>query len=346
MPALPKKYLIVQTAFIGDVILATPLAEALHRLGPCEVHFMAIPAARNLLENNPHVQKVLIYDKRGKHRGLRGMAQQVRLLRRDRYHAAFVPHRSLRSALLVALARIPNRIGFNNSAGAFLFTRKVNYLRKHEVDRNLDLLRPLGNKPRGLKPKVVWDAGDALHVHQMTKAVPADRSWIAFASGSVWATKRWPAERYGELAHRLIRDFGVSVFLIGGEMDRELCNRIQAMAGEGCINTAGMLTLRQSAALLDRCEVLVSNDSAPVHLAVATRCKVIAIFGPTAPDFGFAPFGEGHEIVERKLACRPCSIHGSHRCPIGTHACMMEIQVGEVLERVEKLLVIIRETVA
>jgi heptosyltransferase-2 len=98
------------------------------------------------------------------------------------------------------------------------------------------------------------------------------------------------------------------------------------------------LTLRQSAALLDRCELLVSNDSAPTHLGVATKCRVLTIFGPTVPRFGFAPYGAGHEVIEKNLPCRPCSVHGSQECPLGTHACMLEISVDEVVARVLSML--------
>jgi heptosyltransferase-2 len=117
-----------------------------------------------------------------------------------------------------------------------------------------------------------------------------------------------------------------------------LCQNIQTRAGAHCHNMAGSLTLRQSAALLDRCEVLVSNDSAPTHLGVATKCRVLTIFGPTVPHFGFAPLGTGHEVIEKNLKCRPCSMHGQQKCPLGTHACMLEIKVEEVLARVQNML--------
>ncbi|MDZ7266626.1 MAG: lipopolysaccharide heptosyltransferase II [candidate division KSB1 bacterium] len=336
LPNPVRKVLIVQTAFLGDVILATPLVEAAHHVfAPCEVHFMVIPAAANALERHPGITRLVIFDKRGSQRGPAALWQLVRELRRENYAVAVVPHRSLRSALLVWLARIPLRIGFVRSAGARLFTHRVPYRETHEVERNLDLLRPFGVLPKALAPRVPWDEADAAVVAEMIGDCGTGRRWYALAPGSVWATKRWPADRFAQLARALIADHHALVFLVGGESDAELCAGIQAQAGAHCRNLAGRLTLRQAAALLDRCTLLVSNDSAPAHLGVATRCRVLTIFGPTVPRLGFAPYGAGHGVIEKNLACRPCSTHGSRRCPLGTHACMLEISVAEVLARVK-----------
>ena len=332
-----KKLIIIQTAFIGDVILATPLAQAVHELlAPCEVHFMVIPAAANLLEKHPQIARVWIYDKRGKQRGLRGLWALARQLRRENFTHALVPHRSVRSALLVWLAGIPVRIGFNRSAGAFLFSQKVVYTEKHEVERNLDLLRALVPHVPSSKPAIHWDKNDEARVALLKKE--AARTKIALAPGSVWATKKWPEARFVALAQKLITATHAEIFLLGGKADAALCARIQQGVGAQCINTAGQLSLRQSAALLNDCAVLVSNDSAPTHLGVATNCRVLTIFGPTVPRFGFAPYGVGHRVIERELSCRPCSAHGTRTCPIGTHACMQEIDVEEVFKSIVAML--------
>jgi heptosyltransferase-2 len=327
-----KKILIVQTAFIGDVILATPLAEAVQQVFPgSKIDFIAIPAAANLLEKNKFINRVVIFDKHGRQRGLLALSRLAKSLEQEQYEVALVPHRSLRSALLVRLAKIPQRLGFDCSAGKWFFTRRVPYRQKHEVERNLDLLRVLDNNFATPSPKIFWDKSDRQIVEPFLHHGQAAKWRCALAPGSVWATKRWPAERFVELAKKLIAETGAFVYLIGGGSDRELCAAIADEIGGNCLNVAGELSLRQSAALLDRCQILVSNDSAPTHLGVATRCKVITIFGPTVPAFGFAPFGEGHLVIEKKLPCRPCSSHGGQRCPIGTHACMQELSVEEVL---------------
>jgi heptosyltransferase-2 len=344
-----KRVLIVQTAFIGDVILATPLAEAVQRRFPgSRVDFVAIPAAANILEKNPFVDRVVIFDKRGRQRGLIALLKFAANLRNEQYDLALVPHRSLRSALLVWLAKIPQRIGFNRSSAlaGWLFTARVPYRQKHEVERNLDLLRALNGAVPTPSPKIIWDETDTRIVDGFCGENKNGKWFCALAPGSVWATKRWPAERFAALARRLIAETGARIFLIGGPSDAELCARLAREIGGACINTAGKLTLCQSAALLDRCRILVSNDSAPTHLGVATKCKVITIFGPTVPAFGFAPFGDGHAVIEKNLPCRPCSSHGGKRCPIGTHACMLEISVEEVFSRVLVLRMLASDSVS
>jgi heptosyltransferase-2 len=331
-----KKILIVQTAFIGDVVLATPLAEAAQQMFPgSRIDFLVIPAAANLLEKNPFIRRVLLFDKRGRQRGVAALWRMAARLKQEQYDLALVPHRSLRSALLVWLAKIPQRIGFDRNTGAWLFTTRVPYRQKHEVERNLDLLHVLKGASSIPSPKIIWDGTDTQIVDSFWGDNIKGKWFCALAPGSVWATKRWPAERFIELARRLIAETGARIYLIGGQSDAEVCSCLEREIGEACTNTAGKLTLRQSAALLDRCQILVSNDSAPTHLGVATRCKVITIFGPTVPAFGFAPFGDGHAVVEKNLSCRPCSSHGSRSCPLGTHACMWEIGVDEVLQRIK-----------
>jgi heptosyltransferase-2 len=163
---------------------------------------------------------------------------------------------------------------------------------------------------------------------------------VALAPGSIWATKRWPAAHFVGLA-KLLVDAGWALALIGGTQDRSLCDQISdAVGGKHALNAAGALNLLQSAELIRRSDALVSNDSAPMHLASAMRVPVVALFGPTIPGFGFAPLGPRDIVVERRsLSCRPCSIHGGTKCPIGTFECMIAISPGEVFRAVESLLV-------
>jgi heptosyltransferase-2 len=154
---------------------------------------------------------------------------------------------------------------------------------------------------------------------------------IALAPGTVWNTKRWPAERFAELARKLDGE-GYTVALVGGAEDRPLCDAIVSAAAPARIFTAaGALSLLRSAELIRRCQLLVSNDSAPMHLGVAVGTPVVALFGATVPEFGFAPYGPKDLVVEiRGLSCRPCSSHGGARCPINTFDCMLRISADRV----------------
>jgi heptosyltransferase-2 len=153
--------------------------------------------------------------------------------------------------------------------------------------------------------------------------------FAALAPGSVWGTKRWPF--YAELAMMLDR----GSVIVGGQDDVPLANTIVAATSGRAISAAGALSLRSSAALIQRASVLVTNDSAPLHLATAVGTPVVALFGPTVPEFGFGPRGADDVTLERGgLECRPCSRHGPDICPLGHHRCMRELSVEVVAQAV------------
>ncbi len=337
------KILIFQTAFLGDVILTLPLVQILHRKFPeAEIDFVTTPRAAEILRGHRDIHSVIVYDKRKTQRGIRGMRAISRLLKKTGYDVAIVPHRSLRSALVVYWSKIPERIAFSTSAGKRLFTEKVQYKKElHEVERNLEFLSALGIQRADKElPSLYPSAEDisAVDRYFLDEKILARGGLVAIAPGSVWNTKRWLPERFSELC-LMLSGGGIEIVLIGGKEDRELCAEIKNAAGtERVHSAAGKFSILQSAELIRRCDVLISNDSAPLHLAVAMRTPVIAIFGATSPAFGFAPYGERDIIVERNdLDCRPCSIHGGDKCPIGTFDCMVGISAKRVYEEVWKV---------
>ncbi len=338
------RILIVQTAFLGDVVLTLPLVQVVRQFFAfSQVDLVVVPRAADLVRTHPDIHQLIEYDKRGADRGLSGFLKVLRRIRSQKYALALVPHRSLRSALLVALAGIPLRIGFDRSAGRWLFSKTVRYRQDlHEIERNISLLEAIGIHH---------------HARELPKLFPADRDiqrvdkllfdlellnpqqLVAIAPGTVWNTKRWLKERYAELAARLA-DERYEVLLIGGEEDEALCREIKELSGSSRVySTAGALSTLQSAELLRRCKVLITNDSAPLHFAVAVGTPVVAIFGATVPEFGFAPYGKHDTVVETLgLPCRPCSIHGGRECPMKTFECMNAITVEKVYRRVEEVL--------
>jgi len=339
----PQNILVVQTAFLGDVILTLPLVQVAKKVYPdAHVDFIAIPRTAPVLRNHPAIREVIEFDKREKDAGIGGLVRLARRLREKHYDVALVPHRSLRSALLVRFAGIPARVGFDRSAGRWFLTSVVPHRGNlHEVERNLKLLDALGTTWRGKElPSLYPSSLDKKAVDEVLRALKIpDPSLAAVAPGTVWNTKRWPKERYAELVGRFAGD-GISVVLVGGPEDRDLCEEIlrEGSPNARVHNVAGRFTLLQSAELLRRARFLVCNDSAPLHLAVAMRTPVVAIFGATIPEFGFAPYGERDVVVQTNgLACRPCSIHGGDRCPIETFVCMRNIASNSVYAHARRL---------
>jgi heptosyltransferase-2 len=338
------KILVIQTAFIGDVILTTPLFRTLKEgLAEAWVTAVVVPSCRDILEGNPHVDEIVAYDKRRDNRGVRGFCRILDRVRRGMFDLTVVPHRSLRSALLARLAGIPRRVGFDRSAGAFLFTDVVRYRTDaHEVDRNLDLVHPLGIEERNVQPEIFPGKADEEVVSSLLREVGCDDRYplVAIAPGSVWSTKRWLPERFAGLADWLTTAYNATIVFVGGSGDVDLCQMIvEMMKGKGAISVAGRLSLRTSAALLARCHLLISNDSAPVHLASAVGTPTIALFGPTVPMFGFGPLAPRSAIVEVKgLPCRPCGTHGGNACPAGHFRCMRDLTVEMVRGEIEGVL--------
>jgi heptosyltransferase-2 len=324
--------LVIQTAFLGDVVLTTPLLAALaQRHGPVDV--VTTPAAAPLVETHPSVRQVIPYDKRGRDRGLTGLLALVRRLAAARYEAAYLPHRSLRSAALAFLARVPRRVGFADG-WPLLYTEVRRRSRSgHEIDRLLGLA---GAPAASLPPQLYPQPEDERIVDACLTDAEIAGDFVALAPGSIWGSKRWPY--YEELASRLADRLAVVV--VGGVEDAEFGRSIAAAvkrAGGRVLDACGRLTLLQSAALIGRARVLVTNDSAPLHFASALGTRVVALFGPTVPEFGFGPIGAGDlALGVTGLVCRPCSDHGPPECPLGHHRCMRELQVATVVTALEE----------
>lgn len=319
--------LVIQTAFLGDVILTTPLLSVLaERHGPVDV--VTTAAAASLLEDHPAVRTVVRYDKYGSDRGWRGFRRVAGVLRKQGYRQVYLPHRSLRSAALALWSGAAERIGFGDSPAAFSYTRRMTRPRSgHEVER----LLALAGAATGPSPRVslTLSAADHAAADAWLTSNGVGPRFAALAPGSIWGTKRWPY--YAELASVLDR----TTVIVGGPDDVPLADAVVAAAAGRVVSAAGALSLRGSAALIQRASVLVTNDSAPLHLATAVGTPVVAVFGPTVPEFGFGPRGaDDVALGHAGLPCRPCSRHGPQTCPLGHHRCMRELPVEIVAQAV------------
>jgi heptosyltransferase-2 len=317
--------LVVQTSFLGDMVLTTPLLAYLAALSAVDV--VCTPAASVLLENHPAVREVIVYDKRGRDRGTVGAIRLAMRLREKPYDAAYLAQGSVRSGAIAFMARIPERVGFVTSAGRWFYTTRVIPIdNMHHTARLLalgtrDPLRDVSHaeiRPRlypGERERIAVD--DVLGTN-MTSGEPL----VVMAPGSVWATKRWP---YFPALATMLRD-SARIAIVGTEADRPLALEIVAATKGQAIDATGRLSLLASAELIGRAALLVTNDSAPLHLASAMNTPTVAVFGPTVPEFGFGPLAERSAVAGHdSLTCRPCDRHGPQRCPLGHWRCMREI---------------------
>ena len=326
--------LVIQTAFLGDVVLTTPLLTALAaRHGPVDV--VTTPAAAALVETHPAVRRAVPYDKRGRDRGWGGLRDLARRLRAEGYERAYLPHRSLRTAALAFLARIPERIGFHDGWPFFYTVVRQRPAEGHEVDRLLALAQqPAAAYAPSLQPTPEDERAAAAALS--AGGIPDGTAFVAIAPGSIWGSKRWPY--FGILAAQLADH--AAVVVVGGPDDAGLGEEIVGAVGRKggrAVNACGKLTLRQSAAVIERARILVTNDSAPLHVATAMSTPIVAVFGPTLPEFGFGPIRTGDVALGvTGLECRPCSRHGPPSCPLGHHRCMRDLTPEVVAAAIEE----------
>ncbi|MBI4368705.1 MAG: glycosyltransferase family 9 protein [Elusimicrobia bacterium] len=344
-----ERFVVLQTAFLGDAVLILPLMrEIKRRLEPKELAIVTRPEHAAVFAREGF--RVIEDDKHGRHRGLSGFWAMTRLLRQEHFDLAVVAHRSLRSALMAYLAGIPYRIGFSNSAGRFLLSKIVPFIwPEHDSERNLRLISALPQ--RALAPI----SADRSHFEIRFEAAHAREAmarWSEFgldpekdfivgmAPGSKWATKRWFPERFIELAQMFQeRKPQCRIVLIGGSEDQALCHGIAVQIGAGAVNLAGRFRLGELPALMRGLKLFVTNDSGPMHIANASGVPVVAVFGPTVRGFGFFPKGPRSRVVEiDDLSCRPCSLHGGRICPRGHFLCMELVTVPKVMAACEEVL--------
>src|SRR5215468_9707168 len=322
--------LVPQTSFLGDVVLTTPLIAALRqRLCPRRLAVLVRPDAASLLDGHPDIDDILVDDKRGATRGVGGVVRMARRLRGECFDLAVSPHRSLRTAIVLAAARIPRRIGFADSRGAFLYHERVpRDRRRHDVERNLALLGPFVG-PSGV-PRLHLPVQAAAAARATALLPDGAGPLVGLAPGSVWATKRWTTEGFAAVL-RAMRGEGARVVVLGGPAERSLAEEVVRLGGGGATVLAGHTDLATLVAVIDRLALLVANDSAPMHVACARGVPVVAVFCATTPALGYGPYGPRTAVVEADLECRPCARHGGRRCPRGTEDCMHLVPAAAVL---------------
>jgi heptosyltransferase-2 len=320
----PRAIVVVQTAFLGDVVFTSALVRSLRaRFPAARLDLCVTPRARDVALAIPGVSSAVVFDKRGADAGARGLLRASRRLRERGYDLAVLPHRSLRSALLAWLAGVPERVGFAGTAGSAFASALAPDEGGAFVEREAGLARVLGATPAAmlLEPRAEWIAA--------LPALPGAARLAALCLGSEWETKIWPARHVAGLA-RALRASGRVPVLLGGPRERALAAEVLALAPEaGCLDTTGN-SVAAALALLSRCALCVGGDTGLVHAARALGVPTVAVFGPTTPSAH--AFGPRERAVSLGLACSPCSAHGSRRCPLGHHDCLQKLEPRPVLE--------------
>ncbi len=327
------KFLIIQTAFTGDVVLATSIIEKVHQQYPeAQIDFMLRKGNEGLLKGHPYIKNLYVWDKKqNKTKNLIRLALEIK---RQRYSHVINPHRFAASGFVTFMSGAPYKAGYDKNPFAFTYTKKVKHIIADktastyptEISRYQELLEDL-TEGSYCQPKLYPSAQDydSVRLYQ-------DCDYICIAPASVWFTKQFPAERWGKLIDLIPNKY--TIYIIGGPGDVALADEVLKHSNtKRANNLAGKLNYLQSAALIQGAAMTYSNDSAPLHFATATNAPVTAVFCSTIPQFGFGPtHAKGHVVeIQENLDCRPCGLHGRKSCPLGHFNCAQQIKNEQLL---------------
>jgi heptosyltransferase-2 len=323
-----SRFLVIQTAFIGDVILATPIIEKLHQFSPNDpVDLLLRKGNESLFNEHPYVRNLYIWDKEKKKYG--NLLSLIKVIRKYRYDYVINLQRFLSTGFLTLFSNSRHRIGFCENPLSFFYHFKRPYSIKgglHEVDRNIRLIEHLTDSEPML-PALYPSKSDCKKVEPYK-----NEPYICLAPSSIWFTKKLPQKKWVELACNLYQAF--ALLFIGSMDDRSICDQIIShLPPNTAQNLCGKLSLLQSAALMQNAQMNYVNDSAPLHLASSVNAPTTAFFCSTVPDFGFGPLSEGAVVAQIKenIDCRPCGIHGRTKCPEKHFQCGHAIDVKKYL---------------
>ena len=323
-----KRFLIIQTAFLGDAVLVTSVLEKLHAHYPdAAIDLVVRKGNDGLFTGHPFLRKLFVWDKRtAKNKNLFALISE---LRRTEYDHIINCQRFFSTGLMTVLACGKEKVGYDKNPLSLLFSRTVKHVigdGRHEVDRLNALIEHLTDGQRPM-PRLYPTAEDRAKVNTLLEMhMKGHSGYVCIAPASVWFTKQWPEHKWIELVKALPRD--QQVFIIGAPGDTALAQRIIAASGRG-VDLTRELKLLESAALMEGAAMNYVNDSAPLHIGSAMKAPVTAIFCSTVPSFGFGPLGANGRVVEimEKLDCRPCGLHGHKACPKGHFKCAEGVTV-------------------
>jgi ADP-heptose:LPS heptosyltransferase len=326
-----KKFLVVQTASIGDVILATPVIEKIHAFYPDgTIDFLLKKGTESLFEGHPFIRRLIIWDKSVKK--YTNFFTVCREVRKSRYDVVINLQRFASSGFLTVISGALYKAGFNKNPFSIFFSYRAKHLIKsggiHEIQRNLSLIEPITDSSQVLP--VLYPGANHAALMSQYKTV----KYITVSPASLWFTKQYPAEKWIEFVRKV--DPHTRIYFLGSKKDYHICEMIVLGAGhENSMILAGKISLLEAAVLMKDASMNYMNDSAPVHLASAVNAPTTAVFCSTVPGFGFGPLAKDSVVVQTQetLACRPCGLHGLKKCPEKHFKCALTIDPEELLKR-------------
>jgi len=329
--------LIVNVNWLGDVLLSTAAIRAIKKANP-ETHVacMVVERCFEILEGNPYLDEIIIFDEKKSHKGLIKKIRFIQELKRKQFDIAFLFHRSFTRTLITFLAGIPQRVGYRTAKRAFLLTKKVEPAKNeiHRLDYYLNIARSVGIKDDGRLYDLFISQSDQGFARSIleSEGIKKEDFTVVINPGGNWEPKRWSKENFAKLSDRLIQELGAKIVICGAHKDIDLAKDIARKMQENPVILAGKTTLKQLGAVMKESDLVISADSGPMHIAAAVGANLIALFGPTSPEVT-GPIGKGRiEIICTEVGCKiPC-----YKLTCDDYRCMKEISVEDVFGKVKQ----------
>jgi heptosyltransferase II len=338
LPSQPEKILIRSTNWIGDAVMTTPAIRSIRRHFPraC-ITLLAQPWVADVFQACPHIDRIILYEKQGKHQGIKGLLRLSASLRTEGYDLALLLQNAFEAALISLLARIPVRAGYASDARGLLLTHGIPQPQKpyskHHVHYYQELLQGLGIQTAENRLELFIDSAELRRVDPLLAETFSrqQKPLIGLNPGAAYGpAKRWPKEKYAALAEQLLASTGGNLLVFGTAADQEAGTLIAAAAPDRVLDLTGKTHLAFALACISRCQVFVTNDSGLMHVAAALNIPLVVLFGST-DAVATGPFSERATVIRKPLSCSPCL--KSH-CPQGHFQCMEQIAVEEVAHAV------------
>jgi heptosyltransferase-2 len=329
-----EKILVIQTAFLGDLILSTTLFKKIKLKHPdSHITLIVNKGTEQILSNNPNINSILPVDKKQTFKNPLKFIKFLYELQKENFSICYSPHFSHRSSLISFFSGARVRIGYKESGFGFLHTKT--YPRPlrgvHEVQKLLQLVDSVGLE----RPEIFL--GKEVNGEIKSK-IENLSEFIVIAPSSIWETKRMPIEKFIELVRRILENTPYTPVIIGSKNDQYLSDQIVNVYGSKVVDMTGRTNLMELSYIISKANCVISNDSSPIHIASAFNIPTLAIFGATITDFGYTPLSERHTISEVSLECRPCGVHGGNFCPKKHFRCMMDQNIEEIFSKLKDLL--------
>jgi len=333
-----KRILIVNVNWLGDTLFATPFIRAVREKYPkAYIAIITHPRCYEILEGNRNIDEIIIYDEKKQHKSLLRRFSIISYLRSKNFDTAFILRKSLSRTLLLLFSKIQHRVGYRSKRAGFLLTKRIDVPHKelHKVEYFLNLARAMGIETENKNYEICISGNNIEKAENILKdAGLKDKGFIVLNAGGNWNPKRWPLENFAKLGDEIFKKTGLSIALTGAEKDIQLAEDIARLMKHKPAVLCGKTDLKTLGAVFKKAVCVISNDSGPMHLAVAARANVIAIFGPTSPELT-GPYGDGRYLVLHKdIGCKiPCY---DSKC--NDNRCIKAVSVEDVIEAVEEII--------